>query len=128
MEDVKIIFKRMIITIILVLLYGLIFQIKYVYIGCVSGCLVALLNFYLLSEDVKNIAYIKDVKYAKRVAVLGYLKRYFIYMVYLGIVIYFLGFNFFISGVIGLFSVRFNIYILIISEKIKKFSSKYKIK
>lgn len=120
MEEVKIIFKRMIITIILVLLYGVIFQIKYVYIGCTSGCLVALLNFYLLSENVKSIAYIKDTSYAKRVAVLGYLKRYFIYMLYLGVLIYFLGFDFFISGVVGLFSVRVNIYILIISEKLKK--------
>ncbi len=128
MKEVEIIFKRMLITIFLVFIYGIIFQIKYVYIGCTSGCLVALLNFYLLSKDVKNITFTRDAKYAKRIAVLGYLKRYFIYMTYLGGLIYFLGFNFFISGVIGLLSVRFNIYILVISEKIKKFHSKYKTK
>ncbi len=124
MKEVKIIFKRMLITIFSVFIYGIIFQIKYVYIGCTSGCLVALLNFYLLSKDVKNITFTRNIKYAKRVAFLGYLKRYFIYMAYLGGLIYFLGFDFFVSGVIGLFAVRFNIYILIISEKIKNFYNK----
>ncbi len=126
MEEVKIIFKRMIMTTIILFLYGIIFQIKYIYFGCVSGCLVALLNFYLLSQNVKAVAYTKDVKYAKKIAILGYLKRYFIYMIYLALIIYCLGFNFFIAGIIGLLMLKFNIYILIISEKIKKFHNKQK--
>lgn len=75
----------------------------------------------MLSTDVKSIAYTKDQKIAKRIALIGFLKRYFLYIIYLAIILHFLDFKYFISAVIGLFNTRFNIYIIALENKIKKF-------
>ena len=43
----------------------------------------------MLSQDSKAIAYSKDVKVAKRIAYIGYAKRYFLHLLFLGILLYF---------------------------------------
>lgn len=120
MEDVKKLFKRMAITAIAFLIYGLVIRNEYVVIGLVSGCVISILSLYMLSLDVKSIAYTKDQRIARKIAVIGALKRYFIYLAYLTAILYFLNFKYFISAAIGLFNARFNIYIIAIENKIKK--------
>lgn len=126
MEDIKKLFKRMAITSLIFLIAGLITKNSYVLIGLVSGSIISILSLYILSVDVKSIAFCKDHKVAKRIAILGYLKRYFLYMIYLGAIIYFLDLKYFISAIIGLFNVRFNIYILLLEERINKFRKRTK--
>lgn len=120
MEDIKKLFRRMVFTSLIFLVAGLITRNNYVLVGLVSGSIISILSLYILSMDVKSIAYCKDHKIARRIAVLGYLKRYFLYMIYLGIILYFLDFKYFISAVIGLLNVRINIYLLLLEEKINK--------
>lgn len=120
MDDIKKLFKRMIITTIIFLVFGIITKNLHIIIGFVSGCIISILSLYILSVDVKAIAYSKEVKIAKRMAILSYLKRYVLYMVYLASILYFFDFKYFFSGVIGLFIVRFNIYLIVLEEKIKK--------
>lgn len=121
MEDIKKLFNRMIIVTIIFLIYGLVIRNKYVLVGLVSGCIISILSLYMLSTDVKSIAYTKDQKIAKRIALIGFLKRYFLYIIYLAIILHFLDFKYFISAVIGLFNTRFNICIIALENKIKKF-------
>lgn len=121
MEDIKKLFNRNIIVTIIFLIYGLVIRNKYVLVGLVSGCIISILSLYMLSTDVKSIAYTKDQKIAKRIALIGFLKRYFLYIIYLAIILHFLDFKYFILAVIGLFNTRFNIYIIALENKIKKF-------
>ena len=90
MEDIKKLFNRMIIVTIIFLIYGLVIRNKYVLVGLVSGCIISILSLYMLSTDVKSIAYTKDQKIAKRIALIGFLKRYFLYIIYLAIILHFL--------------------------------------
>lgn len=124
MEDIRKLFKRMILTAVIFLIFGIITKNPHIIIGFVSGCIISILSLYILSVDVKAIAYSKDVKVAKRMAILGYLKRYVIYMIYLASILYFFDFKYFFSGVIGLLVVRFHIYLIVLEEKIKKFKKK----
>lgn len=119
MEEIRKLFKRMFITVIIFLIYGLVTANKHILLGTVSGGLVAILSLYILSVNVKSIAYSQDVRYAKKIAILGYTKRYILYILYLVSILYFLDFKYFVAGIIGLLSVKANIYILVISEKLK---------
>lgn len=121
MKEIKKLFKRMFITVILFLIYGLLTKNSYILIGTVSGGMVAILSLYMLSQDVKAIAYSNDKSYAKRTAILGYTKRYILYILYLISILYFFDFKYFVSSIIGLLSVKFNIFIIAISQKFKNF-------
>ena len=68
---------------------GLIFQNKYLLFGISGGCAISVIALYMLSQDSKAIAYSKDVKVAKRIAYIGYAKRYFLHLLFLGILLYF---------------------------------------
>lgn len=119
MEDIKKLFRNLVITAIIYFIYGILINNKYVLLGTVSGVIIAIFNLYLLSMDIKTITYIADKNYAKKIALTGYIKRYAIYIIYLGSLIYFLGFRYFICGVIGLLSLKINIFLLIFFKKIK---------
>lgn len=119
MEDIKRLFRNLVITAIIYFIYGILINNKYVLLGTVSGVIITIFNLYLLSIDIKTITYIKDKNYAKRIAFTGYIKRYVIYIIYLGSLIYFLGFKYFICGVIGLLSIKINIFLLVFFKKIK---------
>lgn len=124
MEDIKILFRNLWITAIIYFIYGILINNKYVLLGAVSGVIIAIFNLYLLSMDIKAISYITDKNYAKRISFLGYMKRYTIYIIYLGVLIYFLEFNYFICGVIGLLSTKINIFLLVFSKKINFIKNK----
>ena len=120
MEEIKKLFKITIIVTTVTFLLGLIFQNKYLLFGISGGCAISVIALYMLSQDSKAIAYSKDVKVAKRIAYIGYAKRYFLHLLFLGILLYFTNdFQLFLSGFIGTLNVKFSIYFMSILEKVK---------
>lgn len=120
MEEIKKLFKITIIVTVVTFLLGLIFQNKYLLFGISGGCAISVIALYMLSQDSKVIAYSKDVKVAKRIAYIGYAKRYFLHLLFLGILLYFTNdFQLFLSGFIGTLNVKLSIYFMSILKKIK---------
>lgn len=120
MEEIKKLFKITIIVTVVTFLLGLIFQNKYLLFGISGGCAISVTALYMLSQDSKAIAYSKDVKVAKRIAYIGYAKRYFLHLLFLGILLYFTNdFQLFLSGFIGTLNVKLSIYFISILKKIK---------
>ena len=120
MEEIKKLFKITIIVTVVTCLLGLIFQNKYLLFGISGGCAISVIALYMLSQDSKAIAYSKDVKVAKRIAYIGYAKRYFLHLLFLGILLYFTNdFQLFLSGFIGTLNVKLSIYFMNILKKIK---------
>ena len=120
MEEIKKLFKITIIVTIVTCLLGLIFQNKYLLFGISGGCAISVIALYMLSQDSKAIAYSKDVKVAKRIAYIGYAKRYFLHLLFLGALLYFTNdFQLFLSGFIGTLNVKLSIYFISILKKIK---------
>ena len=120
MEEVKKLFKITITVTIIFFLLGLIFQNKYLLFGISGGCVVSVIALYILSLDSKAIVYSKDVKIAKRIAYIGYTKRYFLHLLFLGALLYFTNdFQLFLSGFIGPLNVKLSIYFMSILKKIK---------
>ena len=120
MEEIKKLFKITITVTIVTCLLGLIFQNKYLLFGISGGCAISVIALYMLSQDNKAIAYSKDVKVAKRIAYIGYAKRYFLHLLFLGILLYFTNdFQLFLSGFIGTLNVKLSIYFISILKKIK---------
>ena len=119
MEEIKKLFKITIIVTTITFLLGLIFQNKYLLFGISGGCAISVIALYMLSQDSKAIAYSKDVKVAKRIAYIGYAKRYFLHLLFLGILLYFTNdFQLFLSGFIGTLNVKLSIYFISILKKI----------
>ena len=120
MEEIRKLFKITIIVTTVTFLLGLIFQNKYLLFGISGGCAISVIALYMLSQDSKAIAYSKDVKVAKRIAYIGYAKRYFLHLLFLGILLYFTNdFQLFLSGFIGTLNVKLSIYFMNILKKIK---------
>ena len=120
MEEIKKLFKITIIVTTVTFLLGLIFQNKYLLFGISGGCAISVIALYMLSQDSKAIAYSKDIKVAKRIAYIGYAKRYFLHLLFLGILLYFTNdFQLFLSGFIGTLNVKLSIYFISILKKIK---------
>ena len=120
MEEIKKLFKITIIVTTVTFLLGLIFQNKYLLFGISGGCAISVIALYMLSQDSKAIAYSKDIKVAKRIAYIGYAKRYFLHLLFLSILLYFTNdFQLFLSGFIGTLNVKLSIYFISILKKIK---------
>ena len=120
MEEIKKLFKITIIVTTVTFLLGLIFQNKYLLFGISGGCAISVIALYMLSQDSKAIAYSKDVKVDKRIAYIGYAKRYFLHLLFLGTLLYFTNdFQLFLSGFIGTLNVKLSIYFISILKKIK---------
>ena len=120
MEEIKKLFKITIIVTTITFLLGLIFQNKYLLFGISGGCAISVIALYMLSQDSKAIAYSKDVKVAKRIAYIGYAKRYCLHLLFLGILLYFTNdFQLFLSGFIGTLNVKLSIYFMSTLKKIK---------
>lgn len=123
MEEIKRLFKRAGISAVAILIYGILVQSKEVYIGMFSGALVSIFALYLLSIDVKRIVATKDT--SKKKAFLGYLQRYVLYGVYLGVIAYFWGLSMTICSGLGLLNVKFNILLMTLSDKFSRFRDKH---
>ncbi|WP_335994757.1 ATP synthase subunit I [Fusobacterium polymorphum] len=122
MEEIKKLFKITIIVTTVTFLLGLIFQNKYLLFGIFGGCAISVIALYMLSQDSKAIAYTKDIKIAKRIAYIGYAKRYFLHLLFLVVLLYFSNdFKLFLSGFIGTLNVKLSIYFINILKKVKSF-------
>ena len=76
----------------------------------------------MLALDSKAIAYTNDIKAAKKIAYFGYARRYFLHMIFLGLLLYLTNdFKLFLSGFIGTLNVKLTIYFMNVLEKIKKY-------
>lgn len=122
MEELKKIIKRGIIASIVILVYGVITLNKYVYIGMFIGSVLSVIGFYMICLDAKSSLASNS---PFRVGVTGYLKRYCLYGVFLGVMAKYFGFPMLVSGVIGLLSIKINILVLTLFNNIKKFKSKH---
>ena len=122
MEEIKKLFKITIIVTTVTFLLGLIFQNKYLLFGISGGCAISVIALYMLSVDTKAIIYSKDIKTAKRIAYIGYAKRYFLHFIFLAVLLYFFkDFKIFLSGFIGTLNVKLTIYTMNALERIKKY-------
>ncbi|WP_448821056.1 ATPase [Cetobacterium sp.] len=122
MDELKKIIKRGIITAFVILVYGILSRNKYVYIGMFSGAILSVVGFYMICLDAKaSLASNSPFK----VGVIGYLKRYFLYGIFLALATKFYGFPMLVSGVIGLLNIKINILAITLFNNIKKFKSKY---
>lgn len=122
MDELKKIIKRGTITALVVLVYGVLSRNEYVYIGMFTGAILSVVGFYMICLDAKaSLASNSPFK----VGVIGYLKRYFLYGIFLAVATKFYGFPMLVSGVIGLLNIKINILAITLFNNIKKFKSKY---
>lgn len=122
MEQLKKIIKNAFITSLVVLVYGILTKSELLYIGVFLGCLVSVLGFYMTIIDAQNSIYSKS---PMKSSVIGYLKRYMVYGIFLTIATKYYGLPMLISSAIGLLNIKFNIWIITLSENIKKFKEKH---
>ncbi|MGL5000147.1 MAG: ATPase [Cetobacterium sp.] len=122
MNELKVIIKRGIIAAVVIFVYGLLSKNEYIYLGMASGAILSVVGFYMICLDAKaSLASNSPFK----VGVIGYLKRYFIYGIFLALAAKFYGFPMLVSGVIGLLNIKINILAITLFNNIKKFKSKY---
>ena len=122
MDELKRLIKRGIITSLVILFYGVLSGNEYVYMGMFAGAVLSVIGFYMICLDAKaSLASNSPFK----VGVVGYLKRYFLYGIFLALATKFYGFPMLVSGVIGLLNIKMNILAITLFNNIKKFKSKY---
>ena len=122
MEELKKVIRHGVITAIVILIYGVLTMNKYVYLGMFLGAILSIVGFYMICLDAKaSLASNSPFK----VGVTGYLKRYFLYGVFLAVATKYYGFPMLVSGVIGLLNIKINILAMTLFNNIKKFKSKY---
>jgi hypothetical protein len=122
MNELKVIIRRGIITSAIILIYGLLSRNEYIYLGMFIGAVLSVIGFYMICLDAKaSLASNSPFK----VGVIGYLKRYVLYGIFLAIAAKFYGFPMLVSGVIGLLNIKINILSVTLFNNIKKFKSKY---
>ncbi len=122
-QDIKKILKNSIITSVIVLVYGILIRRFAVYIGMFGGCVISWIGFYSICLEAE--AAVKNDN-PFRATVTGYLKRYLIYGIYLGILINFFGIPTFLGGAIGLLNIKFNISLMAVLTVLKKIQSRLK--
>ncbi|MGL4308788.1 MAG: ATPase [Cetobacterium sp.] len=122
MEEIKRVLKRGFVTSGIILVYGVVTFNPLVYFGMFVGSLLSILGFYLICLDAKASVMSNS---PFKIGVTGYLKRYAIYGIFLGATLKFLGLPMFVSSVIGLLSIRFNILLMALFDNIKKFKAKH---
>lgn len=122
MDKVKSLFKRSGITALIILIYGLVIGSIEVYLGMFSGAVVSILGLYLLCLDVKKIVATQQGSYKR--GILGYLQRYVMYAVYLGVMAKFFGLSMIICSGLGLLNVKANILLMALSDKVLKIRDK----
>lgn len=122
MEEVKKIIKNSSITSFVIVCYGLIVQSKEVYIGMFVGSLVSILCLYMIYIDVKT-SVIKGASFKS--GVLGYLKRYSIYLLVLVGASHFFDLAMMLGTAIGLLNVKFNIFLMVLYKNLLKWKDKY---
>ncbi|MDP0492932.1 MAG: ATPase [Fusobacterium sp. JB021] len=121
MEQLKKIIKRSLRASIIILIYGILIRNPVVYIGMFVSSLVSVLTFYMLCLETESILFSNNIK---RNTFISYGKRYLLYLLTFLVMGYFGGLQYIAAAAIGLFNIRFNIFIIMIQTKISKL--KYK--
>lgn len=122
-QEIKKVLKNSMITSIIVFIYGLVVRSPVVYLGMFGGCIISWLGFYSICLEAE--AAVKNNN-PFRVTVTGYLKRYLIYGIYLGILIKFWGIAAFLGGALGLLNIKFNIFLMTFTLVIQKIKCRLK--
>ncbi|MGL4253214.1 MAG: ATP synthase subunit I [Fusobacteriaceae bacterium] len=122
MESVKKVFKISAVISAVVLTYGVLIGSELIYLGMFFGSLLSMLCFYMLCEEAKKS--IRSHSPMKS-SVIGYLKRYLIYGIYMGVMTYYFGLPMLISSAIGLLNTKISIFIMVLSDNILIFKEKY---
>ncbi|MGL4403971.1 MAG: ATP synthase subunit I [Fusobacteriaceae bacterium] len=122
MESVKKVFKISTVISAVVLTYGVLIGSELIYLGMFLGSLLSMLCFYMLCEEAKKS--IRSHSPMKS-SVIGYLKRYLIYGIYMGVMTYYFGLPMLISSAIGLLNTKISIFIMVLSDNILLFKEKY---
>lgn len=122
MEEVKKIIRNSIMTSVIILIYGMIIQSDEVYIGMFGGSLISILCFYMIYIDVKT-SIVKGANFKS--GVLGYLKRYAIYLIVLIAASHFYNLAMMLGTAIGLLNVKFNILLMVLYKNLLKWKEKY---
>lgn len=122
MEEVKKIIRNSIMTSVIILIYGMIIQSDEVYIGMFGGSLISILCFYMIYIDVKT-SIVKGANFKS--GVLGYLKRYTIYLIVLIVASHFYNLAMMLGTAIGLLNVKFNILLMVLYKNLLKWKEKY---
>lgn len=122
-QEIKKVLKNAAITSIIVLIYGILIRSDIIYIGMFGGCIISWIGFYSICLEAEA-AVRNDNPF--RATATGYLKRYLIYGIYLGVLIKFWGIPTFLGGAIGLLNIKFNISLMAVLTVIKKIQSRLK--
>lgn len=107
-KDIKKILKKSIITSLIVFVYGILVRSDIVYIGMFAGSLISVMCLYSIYMEAE--AAIRSES-AFKITLTGYVKRYLVYGVFLGVLLKFFGTSMCIGGAIGLLNVKANIAI-----------------
>lgn len=119
-KSLKIIIKRAFITSIIILVYGLIMNEQAIYVSMFVGSIISIFAFYTLIRDAEYIIYTKSNAF--KTTMIGYLKRYLMYGVFLYLTLRY-HFSWGILGAVGLLNIKFNLLLntgLIYYDKFSK--------
>jgi len=105
-SDIKKILKKSIITSLIVFIYGILIRSNVIYIGMFIGSVISVGAFYNMYMEAE--AAVRSTN-AFKITLGGYMKRYVVYGVFLGILMKYLGTPVCIGGAIGLLNVKANI-------------------
>jgi len=122
-KELKNLFKNMCKTSIVIFIYGLIVREKAIYIAMFSASLISILSLYMIY---KNAHYIlsKQNSPAKDTFI-NYSKRYLMYAVFLWLMVK-IDLSWLVAGLLGLLSLKFNIFLKMLSIHLKNIKDKLK--
>lgn len=121
-DDLKKVFKNSGITALIIFAYGLIIGQKSVYIASTLGAILSIVNLYSIYIDDKKAVYSRNAS-AKGMG--SYLKRLIISGVFMVLLLK-ISLPWFVSGVIGLLVVKFNIILLMLKMQLNDIIKKLK--
>lgn len=120
-SDIKKIMKNSIITSLIVFIYGILVKSQIVYIGAFLGSIISVITLYTIYLDAEVAVRSHS---AFKITVTGYLKRYAVYGIYLGILLKYFGTPMCVGGAMGLLNTKFNIALVTIVTSLKRLVAK----
>ena len=120
-SDIKKILKNSIITSLIVFVYGILVRSDVVYIGVFIGSVISVVCFYSIYMEAE--AAVRSTN-AFRITLTGYMKRYLVYGVFLGVLLKFFGTSMGVGGAMGLLNVKANIALTTVTMFLKKLVNK----
>lgn len=122
-RELEKLFKNTAKTTVVILIYGILVREKAIYIAMTVGSLISMLSLYFLYRDAEFIMSTQNSPMKN--TLLGYGKRYLLYGIFLWLMIY-VDFKWFVGGMLGLLTVKFNILLKMVSIHLKYIKEKLK--